>query len=121
MTKVPENLVSLALNTPKVSSAIVCANQKSVLESVKEATEINLVQPILIGDKKNIHSIANDINFNIENLEIIDEQSDVECAAIGCELAKENKIKIMVKGNVHTDVLMRAYLKKEFGLLKGKR
>ena len=42
MTKVPENLVSLALNTPKVSSAIVCANQKSVLESVKEATEINL-------------------------------------------------------------------------------
>ena len=54
MTKVPENLVSLALNTPKVSSAIVCANQKSVLESVKEATEINLVQPILIGNKKNI-------------------------------------------------------------------
>ena len=121
MTKVPENLVSLALNTPKVSSAIVCANQKSVLESVKEATEINLIQPILIGDKKNIHSIANDINFNIENLEIIDEQSDVECAAIGCELAKENKIKIMVKGHLHTDVLMRAYLKKEFGLLGGKR
>ena len=45
MTKVPENLVSLTLNTPKVSSAIVCANQKSVLESVKEATEINMVQP----------------------------------------------------------------------------
>ena len=88
MTKVPENLLSLALNTPKVSSAIVCASQNSVLESVKEATEINLVQPILIGDKKSIHSIANDINFNIENLEIIDEQSDVECAAIGCELAK---------------------------------
>ena len=52
MTKVPENLLSLALNTPKVSSAVVCANQISVLESVKEATEINLVQPILIGDKK---------------------------------------------------------------------
>ena len=121
MTKVPENLVSLALNTPKVSSAIVCANQKSVLESVKEATKINLVQPILIGNKKNIHSIANDINFNIENIEIIDEQSDVECAAIGCELAKKNKIKIMVKGHLHTDVLMRAYLKKEFGLLGGKR
>ena len=31
MTKVPENLVSLALNTPKVSSVVVCADQKSVL------------------------------------------------------------------------------------------
>ena len=93
MTKVPENLVSLALNTPKVSAAIVCANQKSVLESVKEATEINLVKPILIGDKKNIHNIANDINFNIENIEIIDERSEVECAAIGGELAKKIKLK----------------------------
>ena len=27
----------------------------------------------------------------------------------------------MVKGHLHTDVLMRAYLKKEFGLLEGKR
>ena len=121
MTKVPENLLSLALNTPKVSSAVVCANQMSVLESVKEATEINLIQPILIGDKKNIQSISDDINFNIENLEIIDEQSDEKCAAIGCELAKKNKFKIMVKGHLHTDVLMRAYLKKEFGLLGGKR
>ena len=121
MTKVPENLLSLALNTPKVSTAVVCANQMSVLESVKEATEINLIQPILIGDKKNIQSIANEINFNIDNLEIIDEQSDAKCAAIGCELAKENTIKIMVKGHLHTDVLMRAYLKKEFGLLRGKR
>ena len=54
MTKIPENLISFALNTPKVSSAVVCANQKSVLESVKDATEINLIQPILIGNKKNI-------------------------------------------------------------------
>jgi len=121
MTKVPENLLSLALNTPKVSSAVVCANQMSVLESVKDATEINLIQPILIGDKKNIQSISNEINFNIENLEIIDEQSDAKCAEIGCELAKVNKIKIIVKGHLHTDVLMRAYLKKEFGLLGGKR
>ena len=54
MTKVPENLISLALNTPKVSSAVVCANQKSVLESVREATDLNLIQPILIGEEKNI-------------------------------------------------------------------
>ena len=121
MTKVPENLVSLALNTPQVSSVVVCADQKSVLKSVKDATEINLIQPILIGNKKNIQNIAYDINFKIENLEIIDGQSDAECAAIGCELAKENKIKIIVKGHLHTDVLMRAYLKKEFGLIGGKR
>ena len=36
-------------------------------------------------------------------------------------MAKDNKIKIMIKGNLHTDVLMRTYLKKDFGLIEGKR
>ena len=27
----------------------------------------------------------------------------------------------MIKGNLHTDILMRTYLKKEFGLIEGKR
>ena len=27
----------------------------------------------------------------------------------------------MIKGNLHTDVLMRTYLKKDFGLIEGKR
>jgi len=121
MTKVPKNLISIALNTPQVPAAVVCADQNSILESVKEAVDIDLIKPILIGNMKNIYNLANDINFNIKNLEIIDEKSDLDCASTGCKLAKNNKIKIMIKGHLHTDVLMRIYLKKEFGLLEGKR
>ena len=121
MTKVPENLISYALKTPQIPAAVVCADQDSVLESVKEASKSNLIKPILIGDKKNIYTVAKNINFNIDNLEIVDEKYDLECAEIGCQLAKENTIKIIVKGNLHTDVLMRSYLKKKFELLEGKR
>ena len=46
---------------------------------------------------------------------------DKEAAIIGAELARDDKIKIMIKGNLHTDILMRTYLKKEFGLIEGKR
>ena len=35
MTKVPENLILNALKTPLIMSAVVCADQKSILESVK--------------------------------------------------------------------------------------
>ena len=31
---------------------------------------------------------------------------DKEAAIIGAELARDDKIKIMIKGNLHTDVLM---------------
>mgnify|MGYP000144362073 CR=1 FL=1 len=52
MTKIPENLISFALNTPKVSSAVVCANQKSVLESVKELNSNKIKGLICITSDK---------------------------------------------------------------------
>ena len=36
-------------------------------------------------------------------------------------MAKENKINILIKGNIHTDILMKVYLRKEFGLIRSKR
>ena len=56
MTKVPKNLISIALNTPQVPAAVVCADQNSILESVKEAVDIDLIKPILIGNMKNIYN-----------------------------------------------------------------
>ena len=121
MTKVPENLISQALKTPEISTAVVCAEQEILLESIKEATEKKFIKPILIGNQEIIHQIAKKINFNIQNVKIINEKSNIECSVLACKLAKENKIKIIVKGNLHTDILMRVYLKKEFGLIEGKR
>ena len=121
MSKIPENIIAKALETPYLSSAVVAAHQESLLGSIKEASEKDLIQPILIGDKEKIEKIAENINFKIENLNIINKTSDVDCAIAACNLAKENKIKIIIKGDLHTDVLMKIYLKKEFGLIKGKR
>ncbi len=121
MSKVPEVIISKALETPQISSAVVCADQENSLESIKEAVEANLILPILIGNEAKIQQIANKINFKIDHLNIINKKSDIDCSITACNLAKEKKIKIIVKGDLHTDVLMRLYLKKEFGLIEGKR
>jgi len=121
MTKVPQNLIKTALRTPCVSAAVVCAEQLSVLESVKDALKLNLIKPILIGDKNKILELSDSIKLDINNIEIINELNEKNCTSISFNLAKKNQVKIIVKGNIHTDVLMRNYLKKEFGLLQGKR
>ena len=121
MTKVPENLISQALKTPEISTAVVCAEQEILLESIKEATEKKFIKPILIGNQEIIHQIAKKINFNIQNVKIINEKSNIECSVLACKLAKENKIKIIVKGNLHTDILMRVYLKKKIWIDRGKK
>ena len=119
--QIPNNLISLAKKTPNLSAGIICANHDSSMESAKKSVELNLINPIFIGNKQEINEKAEKIEWNINAYEIINSSNDVEAAIIGAELGRENKIKIMIKGNLHTDVLMKTYLKKEFGLLEGKR
>ena len=119
--QIPNNLISFAKKTPDVAAGIVCANHDSAMDSAKKAVELNLIKPIFIGDKNTINEKAEKFKWDINSYEIINSSNDQEAAIAGAELAKKNKIKIMIKGNLHTDVLMRTYLKKEFGLIEGKR
>ncbi len=119
--KIPKNLITLAKKTPNITAGIVCANHNSSIESAKKAVELGLIRPIFIGDKNSIKEIANKFEWDISPYEIIDASSDKEAAIAGAELARDNKIQIIIKGNIHTDVLMRTYLKKEFSLIEGKR
>jgi len=120
-SQIPNNLISLAKKTPNLSAGIICANHDSSMESAKKSVELNLINPIFIGNKQEINEKAEKIEWNINAYEIINSSNDVEAAIIGAELGRDNKIKVMIKGNLHTDVLMRTYLKKEFGLIEGKR
>ncbi len=118
---VPESLISLAKKTPKIPVGIVCANHSASIESAKEACDINLIDPIFIGQEDKIKEEANNISWNINSYKLINTNNDQEAAIAGANLAKDNKIKVLIKGNIHTDILMRTYLKKEFGLISGKR
>ena len=118
---VPKNLIFLAQKTPNIPVAIVCAHHKTSMESSKQACDLGLINPIFVGKKDLIKNEAEQLNWNIDKYTIIQSDNDQEAAITGANLAKNNKIKVMIKGNLHTDILMRVYLKKEFGLIKRKR
>ena len=119
--QIPYNLISLAKKSPYLPAAIICADHDSSMESAKESVELSLIKPIFIGNKNSIYEKAEKIKWDISSYEIIDSSKDLEASMIGAELARDSKIKIMIKGNLHTDVLMKTYLKKEYSLIEGKR
>ena len=121
MSVIPEDLKSKALETPNIPAAVVCPNEESVFLAVKESREMNLIDPTLIGNKNLITQSAKDIGLNIEDYNILEADNEEQSALAACQLSNENKTKIIIKGNLHTDILMRSYLKKEFNLLEGKR
>ena len=85
--------------------------------SVQDAVTENLIEPIFIGNKEEILKCANDLKWDISKYEIIDEPVENNTAKIAAKLASEDKIKIIVKGHIHTDVLMKEVLKREYNLL----
>ena len=113
----PNNLLNAAHEKKIVKAAIVNAGNSLSMISVQDAVNSNLIEPIFIGDKKEILKCAQDLKWDLSGYEIIDESVENNTAAIATKLASENKIKIIVKGHIHTDILMKEVLRREYGLL----
>ena len=117
----PEQLLKLAKAKGPVKVVIVNAGKAVSIESAKQAVDEGLIDPIFIGDKKVIDKLADDIKWDISNYEIIDETIENNTAPIAAKMASEGKVKIIVKGHIHTDILMKAVLKRDLNLIGKKR
>ena len=113
----PNNLLDNAHKKKGVKAGIVNAGKPLPMLSAQDAVNENLIDPIFIGDQKEILECAKNLNWDISKYEIINEPIENNTAAIAAKLASENKIKIIVKGHIHTDVLMKEVLKREYNLL----
>ena len=113
----PNNLLDVAHKKKGIKVAIVNAGKPLPMLSVQDAVNENLIEPIFIGNKKEILDCAEDLKWDISQYEIIDEPIENNTAKIAAKLASEKKIKIIVKGHIHTDILMKEVLKRGYNLL----
>ena len=113
----PNNLLDVAHQKKGILAGIVNAGKSIIMMSVMDAVKENLISPIFIGDKDEIEKCALELNFDISEFEIINEKNENKTAVIAAELASEGKIKIIVKGHIHTDVLMKEVIKKKYNLI----
>ena len=113
----PNNLLNIAHKKKGVKAGVVNAGKPLPMLSVQDAVNENLIEPIFIGDKKEILKCAEDLKWDISKYQIIDEPIENNTATIAAKLASEEKIRIIVKGHIHTDVLMKEVLKREYNLL----
>jgi len=113
----PNNLLNVALKKKSVAVGIVNAGKPLPMHSVMDAVNENLVIPVFIGDKNEIKKCADDLKWDISKYTIVHEPDENKTAKVAAQLASKSKIKIIVKGHIHTDVLMKEVLKREYNLL----
>ena len=117
----PENLLKVAKTKGSVKVIIVNAGKSVSIQSAKEAVEEGLIDPVFLGDKPIIEKLSKEINWDISKYEIIHEPVENNTALIAAQMASQGKIKIIVKGHIHTDILMKAVLKRDLNLIGKKR
>ena len=117
----PNNLIKVAKKSGKIDAAIVNAGEIFPMESVHKAVQHNLINPLFIGNEDEIKKHAEKLKWNISEFKIINEKDENKTAPIAAKLASEGKAKIIVKGHIHSDVLMKAVLKRDLNLIGKKR
>jgi len=117
----PPSLLTRAAPLPRATTAVVNAGSPVVMKSVKMAVDENLIEPVLVGNSSNIYAAAQEINWDISEFRIVDATDEESSASAAVSLARNNEVSSLMKGNIHTDNLLRAVINKEHGLRTGTR
>ena len=83
--ELPSNLIAKAQANDPVAMAIVGADHPVALDSAKQATEAGLIIPTLIGDAATIRKLAEDIEWDVSKIQIVNadpEEAMAQAAAI---------------------------------------
>ena len=94
----PNNLLNVAHSKKGVKVAIVNAGKPLPMLSAQEAVNENLIEPVFIGDEKEILRCAENLKWDISDYEIINEPVENNTAPIAAKLASEKKVRIIIKG-----------------------
>ncbi len=111
-----DELIELNRKRAARKLVVAAAEDQQVLLAVKTASDSQLVEPVLIGNSKEIRSYCADIAYAVPPDDIIDEPDPVISCIRAVELIRGGKAEILMKGMVSTAQLLKAVLDKENGL-----
>ncbi|MEN9391584.1 MAG: hypothetical protein RL017_882 [Pseudomonadota bacterium] len=99
-----------------ITAGFVYPCSQVALSSCIEAYQQKIFTPLIIGPKASIETIASTFGLDISPLTIIDVKNEIDAAATAATLAQQQQIKCIIKGSLHTDILLHAILDNKYNL-----
>nr|WP_317332753.1 bifunctional enoyl-CoA hydratase/phosphate acetyltransferase [uncultured Romboutsia sp.] len=116
MVKELKDMLDILKVEEKLILSVAAAEDKEVLQAVKDAVERQIIEPILVGDIYKIKSISEEINFDLTGIKILNSNNIEESAKIAVELVSTKNADFLMKGILDTSVLLKSVLNKDYGL-----
>jgi phosphate butyryltransferase len=111
-----EQLIEEARGRGRKRVAVAAAANGLVLQAVKQAQDLGLIEPWLVGRADDIRQAAASAGVVFDEALIVDTETTVESAARSVELVRQGEADTVMKGHLHTDDFLHAVLRAEIGL-----
>ena len=111
----PDRLLNQASSLPIPRVALVNAGSTTPLQGLREATDLGLAHPILIGDQAKIRAAADQIGWDIAPFRLI-HAPEAEAAPAAAALAVKGEADSIMKGQIHTSTFLKGLLPSAAGL-----
>ena len=116
-----EALLKRAEPLPALITAVVCPDEADALQGALLARRHSIITPILVGQGARIAKAAADCGADISGIEIVEAAGEVAAAQAAVDLVNAGRAQAVMKGHVHTDVLLQPMLDRDRGLRMGRR
>jgi phosphate acetyltransferase len=116
-----EQLIARTQDIPPIPTAVAWPCEAHALAGPVDAAKQGIIEPILIGPEARLRQIAADAALDLSGLTIHDVATEAEAAAQAVTLAHDGKVHALMKGSLHTDVLMHPVVAGTPNLRAGRR
>jgi phosphate butyryltransferase len=100
--------------------AIAAAHEKEILQAAQAAEAERIADCILVGNEAAVRSLADCLDIDLTQMEVIDEPDVAQAATRVMELVREGRAQIAMKGRIETGDFLRAALNRTSGLRTGR-
>lgn len=111
-----DQLIARCQGLPRVPFAVVAPTTDVALSGALSARDAGLIEPILVGPEGRIRTLAATLHIDLTSVRVVDAADDEDAARKSVALCRDGVARGLMKGSLHTDVLMHAVLERDSGL-----
>jgi len=116
-----DQLITQARALPPTPVAVAYPVTDVALEGAVLAAQQGLVDAVLVGPEARIRAVAAKASLDLGGASFVDADDDEDAARKSVALCKAGRARALMKGSLHTDVLMHAALASDAGLRTARR
>ena len=116
-----DRLIARAQTLQPLATAVVWPDDDASLGGALMAAEAGLIRPILIGHAEDIGAVAARLGQSLDGCEIVETDDEIAAAKKAVALVHEGRAGAVMKGHLHSDILLKPVVSRDGGLRATRR